>query len=124
MQMTKQPDGLDAIAQLRQQVADTRNRRMAAQKLAATSPLLSVALERVARDRSSGATIETDNLRDKVEDLRNTLTDELRKVDHVRALFQRADRVFTNVPQRTRLVSELNSEAKWRAIASDGDEWA
>lgn len=50
------------IARLREQISLTRWNRMSAQLTVATSNVLEVALERTSRDRSSGATSETDAL--------------------------------------------------------------
>lgn len=111
------------IAALREQVSETRRRRMAAQKIIAASSVLDIAMERAARDRSSGATDETDSLREEISELRDQIIHEVRQIDRIHVLFNRADSVYASLPQRPRLVSELNHEAKWRARLHSDHQW-
>lgn len=113
--MTEDQSAEELVAQLRGQVAATRKSRMDAQRIAATSPLLRTALERASRDRSSGATNETDDLHEEIEHLRDDIAHEVRRVDRVRALFDRADTAYPDLPQRHRLINDLNREGRWRA---------
>lgn len=75
------------IARLREQITQTRKDRMSAQRTVATSGVLEVALKRTSRDRSSGATGETDALREEIAELRDSIVHEVRQVDRTRTLF-------------------------------------
>lgn len=112
--MTDEQDAEKLIATLRQEIAEVRKRRMSAQRTIATTPVLQVALERASRDRSSGATTETDQLRDTIQTLTADVAHEIRQIDRIRTLFALADREYPQLPQRQRLVAELNQEAEWR----------
>lgn len=112
--MTDEQNAEKLIATLRQEIADVRKRRMSAQKTIATTQVLQVALDRASRDRSSGATAETDQLRDTIQTLTNDIVHEIRQIDRVRTLFALADSEYPQLPQRARLVAELNQEADWR----------
>jgi hypothetical protein len=114
--MTDDQDAEKLIATLRQEIAEVRKRRMSAQRTIATTPVLQVALERASRDRSSGATTETDQLRDTIQTLTADVAHEIRKIDRVRTLFALADGEYPQLPQRARLVAELNQEAEWRRV--------
>lgn len=87
---------------------------MSAQKTIAAKPVLEVAVERMSRNRSSGSTDETDALREEINSLRAEVTSEIKEIDHIRALFMRADAVFEELPGRARLVQRLNTESQWR----------
>jgi hypothetical protein len=113
--MTDPEDPEAVIARLREAVAVTRRQRMNAQKAAIAAPVLEVALNRAARDRSSRATNETDAIREEIADLWDQIFQEARQVDRVRELFARADAVYPRLSPRPRLVAELNEEARWRA---------
>lgn len=118
--MTETRDPETAIAQLREQIVTTRKARMAAQKTIATMPNLEIALERAARDRSSGATSETDALREEIQTLRDDIVSEARGVDKMRGLFPRVDAKYPSLAPRARLVKEFNQEAQWReSVLSD-----
>lgn len=112
--MTQTEDPEVTIARLREEVTETRKKRMAAQKTIATLPNLEVALERAARDRSSGATSETDALREEIHTLRDDIVHEARQIDRVRALFPLADAEHPQLSPRPRLIQELNAETRWR----------
>ncbi|WP_341977778.1 hypothetical protein [Microbacterium sp. LWO13-1.2] len=111
------------IARLRDQVAQVRKSRMGAQRTVATSTVLEVALERTSRDRSSGATNETDALREEIEELRDQILHEVRQVDRVRTLFARADAEYPGVARRSRVIVELNREADWRTDLRSREQW-
>lgn len=118
--MPEDEDPEKEIARLRQEISDIRKKRMAVQRTVATTPVVETALERTSRDRSSGATGETDALREQIQKLRDDIVDEARSIDKIRSLFQRADAVYPGLPQRGRMVAELNNEATWRnAMRSD-----
>ncbi|WP_434317511.1 hypothetical protein [Leifsonia sp. P73] len=112
--MTEEQEAGQLIAKLRQEIAEVRRKRMSAQKTIATTPVLQVALERASRDRSSGATAETDQLRDTIQTLSSDIVHEIREIDKIRVLFANADSVYPELPQRPRLVAEFNVEADWR----------
>lgn len=112
--MTQNDDPEKDIAQLREEITATRKRRMAAQKTVATMPNLQIALERAARDRSSGASDETDNLREEIQTLRDQIAHDVRQIDRARALFPFVDAEYQQIPARGRLVNEFNEEARWR----------
>jgi uncharacterized coiled-coil DUF342 family protein len=112
--MTQTEDPESTIARLREEITRTRKQRMAAQKTVATTPNLEIALDRVARDRSSGATGETDALRMEIDALRQDIVHEVRQIDKVRTLFPRVDAEYPELSPRTRLVRELNEEEIWR----------
>lgn len=111
------------IARLREQVAQTRKNRMSAQRTVATSGVLETALERTSRDRSSGATSETDALREEITELRDGIAREVRQIDRARTLFRRADAEYPGLPQRARVVTELNREAQWRMGLRGQEQW-
>lgn len=118
--MTGADDATANLAQLREEVASTRKRRMDAQRAAIAAPVVALALDRASRDRSSRATDETDALRDEIDGLWDQILQEGRQVDRVRQLFSRADVAYPDLPSRPRLVSALNSEAHWRVeLAAD-----
>jgi len=96
---------------------------MSAQRTVATSGVLETALERTSRDRSSGATSETDALREEITELRDSIVREVRQVDRVRTLFLRADAEYSGIPQRARVVAELNREARWRMELRTQEQW-
>lgn len=116
-------DPADAIARLREQITLARKNRMSAQRVVATSSVLEVALERTSRDRSSGATNETDALREEIAELRDSIVHEVRQVDRARTLFRRADAEYPELPQRARIVAELNHEAQWRMGLRSQEQW-
>ena len=116
-------DPTATIARLREQISLTRKSRMSAQRTVATSGVLEVALERTSRDRSSGATSETDALREEIAELRDNIGREVRQVDRVRTLFRRADAEYPGLPQRARVVAELNREAQWRMGLRSQEQW-
>lgn len=107
------------LARLREEVASTRKRRMDAQRAAINAPVVTLALDRASRDRSSRATDETDAMRDEIDGLWDQILREARRVDGVRQLFSRADAAYPDLPSRPRLVSALNAEAQWRAGLSN-----
>ncbi|WP_158698572.1 hypothetical protein [Microbacterium sp. str. 'China'] len=111
------------IARLREQITQTRKDRMSAQRTVATSGVLEVALKRTSRDRSSGATGETDALREEIAELRDSIVHEVRQVDRTRTLFLRADAEWPDLPQRARVVAELNREAQWRTDLQTRERW-
>lgn len=118
--MTETDDPDKVIARLRDDVAETRKKRMAAQKIIATMPNLEIALGRAARDRSSGATAETDALREEIHTLRGEIVHEVRQIDRVRVLFPMVDAEYPQLAPRGRLVKEFNQEAQWReGVLSD-----
>ena len=112
--MTENEDSDQAIARLRGEITETRKKRMAAQRTIAATPDLEIALARVARDRSSGATSETDALREEIHTLRDDIVHEARQIDRVRALFPRVDAEYPQLSPRTRLVKEFDQERQWR----------
>jgi hypothetical protein len=112
--MTQNEDSETVIAALRTAITETRRKRMAAQKTIATTPNLEIALDRVARDRSSGATNETDALREEIHKLRDDIAHEARQIDRVRALFPKVDAEYPQLAPRPRLVKEFNQESQWR----------
>lgn len=112
--MTQNDDPEKEIAQLREEITETRKRRMAAQKSIATMPNLKIALERAARDRSSGASDETDALREEIQTLRDQIVHEARQIDRMRDLFPFVDAEYPQIPSRGRLVNEFNEETRWR----------
>ncbi|WP_146249066.1 MULTISPECIES: hypothetical protein [unclassified Curtobacterium] len=116
--MTGPDDAATTIQQLREKVASTRKQRMDAQRAALVAPVVEVALDRAARDRSSRATNETDAIREEIVGLWDQILQEVRGVDGVRELFARADVAYPDFPARPRLVAELNAEARWRASLS------
>jgi uncharacterized coiled-coil DUF342 family protein len=122
--MTQIEDSKTPIAQLREQITEVRKKRMAAQKAVATTPNLAIALERVARDRSSGATNETDALREEIHTLRDDIVHEARQIDRVRTLFALVDAEYPQLPPRTRLVKELNEERQWRVGTISNEQTA
>lgn len=118
MTQTEEPD--HSIAHLREELTQARKKRMSAQKTIATTPNLELALERVARDRSSGATGETDAFREEIHTLRDDIVHEARQIDRVRMLFPRVDAEYSDLPPRPRLITELNQEKQWRdGVLSD-----
>jgi hypothetical protein len=120
--MVENEDPAAVIARLQTDIADSRRKRMAAQKTLAMQPVLETALERASRDRSTGATNETDALRSEIQTLRDRIVHEVRQIDRTRSLFQLADAAHPGLPQRARLVQELNQEAQWRRrVISDLD---
>jgi uncharacterized coiled-coil DUF342 family protein len=118
--MTQTEDPEKVIAQLREEITETRKKRMAVQRTVAGTPNLELALDRVARDRSSGDTGETDALRDEIHTLRDDIVHEVRQIDRTRALFSRVDEAYPLLAPRARLVKELNQEKQWRdGVLSD-----
>ncbi|MCK6065769.1 MULTISPECIES: hypothetical protein [Microbacterium] len=112
------------VAELQRDITETRRKRMAAQKVLATQPVLETALERASRDRSTGATNETDALRAEIQELRDSIVHEVRQIDRTRMLFPLADAAYPGLPQRPRLISELNAEASWRRGVIAGQDTA
>jgi hypothetical protein len=112
--MTDTEDPDKAITRLREEITETRKKRMAAQKTIAATPDLELALDRIARDRSSGATNETDALREEIHTLRDDIVHEARQIDRTRALFPRVDATYPKLTPRPRLVKEFNEERQWR----------
>ncbi|WIB62122.1 hypothetical protein DEJ13_17775 (plasmid) [Curtobacterium sp. MCLR17_007] len=118
--MTGSDDATANLARLREEVVLTRKRRMDAQRAAINAPVVTLALDRASRDRSSHATDETDAIRDEIVDLWDRIMQEGRQADRTRQLFSRADAAYPDLPSRPRLVSALNAEAHWRAgLAND-----
>jgi hypothetical protein len=112
--MAETEDSEKTIARLREDITETRKKRMTAQKTIATTPNLEIALDRVARDRSSGATNETDALREEIHTLRDDIVHEARQIDRVRVLFPKVDAAFPLLAPRQRMVKEFNQECQWR----------
>lgn len=112
------------VAELQREITETRRKRMAAQKILATQPVLETALERASRDRSTGATNESDALRAEIQELRDSIVHEVREIDRTRMLFQLADPEYPRLPQRPRLISEFNAEASWRRGVIAGQDTA
>jgi len=102
------------ITRLRAEITETRKLRMTAQRTIAGTPDLVLALDRIARDRSSGETGETDALREEIQGLRDDIVHETRQIDRVRELFERINTVHPQLTPRTRLVKEMNQERLWR----------
>lgn len=121
--MDENEEPVETITRLRERITLTRKNRMSAQRTVATSTVLEVALERTSRDRSSGATDETDALREEIAELRDKIVQEARQVDRVRTLFSLADAEYPGLPQRARVVAALNQEAYWRADLRGQEEW-
>jgi hypothetical protein len=118
--MTQTDDPEKTIAQLRVEITETRKKRMAAQKTIATMPNFKVAVDRVARDRSSGASDETDALREEIHTLRADIVHEVRQIDRTRALFSLVDAEYPQLTPRARLIKEFNQERQWReGVLSD-----
>lgn len=118
--MAETEDPEKVAADLREQITETRKKRMAAQKTIAAIPNLEIALERTARDRSTGATDETDALRGEISTLRDSVVHEAREIDRLRSLFAAVDAEYPQLAPRARLVKEFNQEAQWRdSILSD-----
>ncbi|XKH58418.1 hypothetical protein LG293_17510 (plasmid) [Citricoccus nitrophenolicus] len=112
--MADADDPEKVIATLREQITETRKRRMATQKALSAIPNLEIALDRAARDRSTGATDETDTLRQEILTLRDDIMQKVRGVDKTRDLFALIDAEYPHLEPRARLIKELNAEARWR----------
>jgi hypothetical protein len=111
----------DDIVQLRAEIVETRRKRMAAQRTIAGTPDLQVAIDRVARDRSTGDTGETDALRAEIHTLRDDIVHEARQIDRIREIFPRVDAEYPQLTPRTRLVKEFDEERLWRdGVVADG----
>lgn len=112
--MTETEDPGKVAADLREKITETRKKRMAAQKTIAAIPNLEIALERTARDRSTGATDETDALRGEISTLRDSVVHDAHEIDRMRSLFPAVDAEYPQLAPRARLVKELNEESQWR----------
>lgn len=106
------------------QLAGLRERRRAAQRDIAQAGALRLAIERVARDRSSGTTEEIERTRDLSQQLFDELSDLVGEADYKRMLHNRLREAYPGVTVPPRLSAVFAEEAAWRTTINADDRAA
>lgn len=108
-------EDLEAVERaLAVELADVRERRRKAQRDVGQAGTLRLAIERVARDRSSGTTEEIEHTRDQTQQVFDEIGDLVGEMDHRRLLFNRLRRAYPGVTVPPRLAALFAEEAAWR----------
>ena len=99
---------------LTDELTDLRERRRKAQRDIAQAGVLRMAIERTARDRSSGTTEEIEHTRDLAQQVFDEIGDLVGEVDNRRVLFNRMRKEYPAVQVPPRLAAVFAEEAAWR----------
>ena len=109
------PEDLGAVERaLTAELAQLRERRRKAQRDIAQAGVLRLAIERTARDRSSGTTDEIEHTRDLAQGVFDEIGDLVGEVDNRRLLFNLLRKAYLGVPVPPRLSAVFAEEAAWR----------
>lgn len=104
----------DVERALAAELAELRERRRKAQRDIAQAGVLRLAIERTARDRSSGTTDEIEHTRDLAQHVFDEIGDLIGEADNRRILFNRLRKAYPVVQVPPRLSSVFAEEAAWR----------
>jgi hypothetical protein len=108
-------EDLEAVEQaLTAELAELRERRRKAQRDIAQAGVLRLAIERTARDRSSGTTEEIEHTRDRAQQVLDEIGDLVGEMDNRRILFIRMREAYPAVQVPPRLSAAFAEEAAWR----------
>ncbi len=108
-------EDLEAVERaLTAEVAELRERRRKAQRDIAQAGVLRLAIERTARDRSSGTTEEIEHTRDLAQGVFDEIGDLVGEIDNRRLLFNRMREAYPAVQVPPRLSAVFAEEAAWR----------
>jgi hypothetical protein len=108
-------EDLEAVERaLTAELAELRERRRKAQRDIAQAGVLRLAIERTARDRSSGTTEEIEHTRDLAQGVFDEIGDLVGEVDNRRLLFNRMREAYPAVQVPPRLSAVFAEEAAWR----------
>ena len=106
---------LEAVERaLAAELVELRERRRKAQRDIAQAGVLRLAIERTARDRSSGTTDEIEHTRDLAQGVFDEIGDLVGEVDNRRLLFNLLRKAYPAVPVPPRLSTVFTEEAAWR----------
>lgn len=120
--MSDPQDLATEVAQLHERLTAVRKQRMAAQKNAVSKPVLELALERVSRNRSSGATDEIDELLEELNRFRSEIMVEIHSIDRTRSLVEKLSAELPGLEGLDRMFAVLNLETAWRNELIDNDD--
>ena len=96
------------------ELADLRERRRKAQRDIAQAGVLRLAIERTARDRSSGTTEQIEHTRDLAQQVFDEIGDLVGEADNRRMLFDRLREAYPAVKVPPKLSAAFAAEAAWR----------
>jgi hypothetical protein len=95
-------------------LAELRERRRKVQRDIAQAGVLRLAIERTARDRSSGTTEEIEHTRDVAQEVFDEIGDLVGEMDNRRILFKRMREAYPAVQVPPRLSAVFAEETAWR----------